>query len=569
MAGEASGAIAPSENVFRSWLTVGALIVVPLLLFIVYYKIMFPGLINPSAMDLAQLGRNLSEGHGFTTYFLRPLALTHGVDAFRQPDVVNAPLFPVLLALAFGARGATDAVASQVSGLFYLLTVPALYLLGSRVFSRNVGLIAALIFSANPLMLEYASSGLPITLQTFLMTCLLLAVHGLVKGAVDGAGTAPVPISRAALAAAGLLAGGLYLTDAALVTVLPVIAVAVFSAARARGGPAIRAIGWFAGPLCLAILPWMIRTGHLTGNPIYGLRGMELWMGTKDAYPGSLAYRFAPDDLIPGIGLYNAVVKKMLLGAGEVVQAFPQVSASWMLAFLLPSLLFQFRIPSTNAVRRVMMSCFGAILVGMLPFGVDMPLFACLIPAMLVFAIAYLLRLVDQSQLSRAAVVRLSALLAGAVLLPLLRNTVLIDRPVAVTGRISALELKQASQSGDVVLTDQPWVAAWYADRPAIWIPSTDAKVSAYRKTFPTTRWLFLTDQVASFSPEWRTIYSVFFRWNQVYAEAKSTGTKAPGPIAISGTGYPLLESLHGFTVLEPVNGSSTGVVVAGLPRGN
>ena len=131
-AGEATKDIAPSESLFQKWLIGAALFAIPLLLFVLYYKTTFQGLVNNSAMDYAQIGRNLSEGRGFTTYFLRPLALTHGDNPFRQPDVNHVPLFPVFLALAFGARGATDANTAFVSGAFYLATVPVLFWLGSR-----------------------------------------------------------------------------------------------------------------------------------------------------------------------------------------------------------------------------------------------------------------------------------------------------------------------------------------------------------------------------------------------------------------------------------------------------
>ena len=59
-------------------LALAALIGPPALL-LLYYKLMFAGLVNSDALDFAQLGRNLSSGRGFVTYILRPLALSSGV----------------------------------------------------------------------------------------------------------------------------------------------------------------------------------------------------------------------------------------------------------------------------------------------------------------------------------------------------------------------------------------------------------------------------------------------------------------------------------------------------------
>ena len=56
---------------------------------------------NPDAMDAAQVARNLSEGRGFTTQFIRPASL-YFVDqktgaaslTNAHPDLANAPAYP-------------------------------------------------------------------------------------------------------------------------------------------------------------------------------------------------------------------------------------------------------------------------------------------------------------------------------------------------------------------------------------------------------------------------------------------------------------------------------------------
>src|ERR1035437_5543951 len=74
---------------------------------------------SPEAMDAAQVGRNLAEGHGFKTEFIRPFSIylmqkhnhalhpaeglsTNDFD-FAQikglhPDLANAPVYPLVLA---------------------------------------------------------------------------------------------------------------------------------------------------------------------------------------------------------------------------------------------------------------------------------------------------------------------------------------------------------------------------------------------------------------------------------------------------------------------------------------
>src|SRR5258708_35340539 len=62
---------------------------------------------SSEAMDNAQVARNLAEGRGFTTRFIRPLsfALTQRVSGEKsgalnreQPDLANPPVYPLILA---------------------------------------------------------------------------------------------------------------------------------------------------------------------------------------------------------------------------------------------------------------------------------------------------------------------------------------------------------------------------------------------------------------------------------------------------------------------------------------
>src|SRR5258708_152413 len=76
-----------------------------------YYSVtQFNGLDSAEAMDQAQLGRNLAEGRGFSTWFIRPLAIwqmrDNGIgdkkmDLTAFPDTVNPPAYPMLLGLIF------------------------------------------------------------------------------------------------------------------------------------------------------------------------------------------------------------------------------------------------------------------------------------------------------------------------------------------------------------------------------------------------------------------------------------------------------------------------------------
>jgi len=555
-------AVEASEARFRTIILTIAMVIGPPLILFLYYRAMFPGLVNTTAIDFAQLGRNLSQGRGFVTYILKPLALTHGDNALRQPEMIHGPLYPLILALAFGALGAKDAVVAGVSGIFYLLTIPVLYRLGVRVFNRAVALITVLIYTFNALMLEYAISGLHITLFVFLTTSLLLAVYNIAAHNRNHTDRQQFRVPRAQLVLAGLLTGALYLTDYDFFWFVPVMIFAILWLNTAKR---VSAFFWFITPLVVLIAPWMARNALVAGNPIFGLRGYEIWMNTA-LYPEMSAYRMAPAELIPSVQLFKAVVKKVLLGTGQAIRAFPQVTASWVLAFFLPSLLFRFTDVATNAVRRVMMYCFVALLAGTLVFQISMPMFVSVIPGMLMFAVAYLIYLVQQARLSRGSLVWLGMLMTGAVVYPLISDTLLIGKasPLRDVPAVKAI-VARSSDRTDVCISDEPSIVAWYADRPSILIPRDYERVKEARRRFG-ARWLVLTERSIHLSQEWRDLYTNMLGWNMANVRARNGKDPVPGPYRVPSGKHPLNEGLNGFMAIEPLKDTSPFTVVAVAP---
>jgi 4-amino-4-deoxy-L-arabinose transferase-like glycosyltransferase len=556
-------AVEASEVRFRKFLVAGAFLLgVPLLLY-VYYKLMFTGLTNPDAMDYAQLGRNLAQGRGFVTYILRPLAFRGGfenVDPLHAPDVTHGPLFPFLLALGFGASSAKDSIAALVSAGFYLLNVPVAYLLGSRVFNRTVGVCAALAMVFSPLMLEYAVSGMPITLVIFLMTSLMFAVFTLARRQQ----TQPDRPATGWLVLTGVLTGALYLAEPLLFWVVPVVIAAVFTLQRSR--PLQSAVA-FGSPLLLLMGPWMLRNAALTGNPVFGLRGKELWMHTW-VYPEFSGYRTMPDELVAGGELLQAVCLKLVAHAEQVLTTFPTLTGAWLLVFLIPSLLFRFSDPAANALRRVMLFSLLGVFLGSLVFGVQMPLFVALLPVMLVFALAFMIHLTQQAQLARSGVATLAGLLAVTLLLPLAGALSWKPKPERVFHAAVARELGANSPRDEAVLSDQPWLVAWYADRPAFLPPKNDARLKELTAQLPKTRWLFLTEYSRSMSPEWSALYTSFAQWNAQFVQAaaarqKDPKAKLPPSITVRGAGHPFVEGLAGFTVIQPTEPATIRTVIA------
>jgi mannosyltransferase len=82
---------------------------------------------------------------------------------------VHVPLYHMLLHFWQIYMGGTVTSARLLSLLFYCLSIPALYLLGSLAFTRRVGLYAAFLFSVSPFMNWYGNEVRMYTLFTFLV----------------------------------------------------------------------------------------------------------------------------------------------------------------------------------------------------------------------------------------------------------------------------------------------------------------------------------------------------------------------------------------------------------------
>jgi hypothetical protein len=345
--------------------------------------------------------------------------------------------------------------------------------------------------------------------------------------------------------------------------VLPAAAfAAIFAMPSKRGIASV----WFLIPVVFLAGPWMARNAVLTGNPVFGLRGYELWMNTKTHFPSLTAYRMSPGEVFPSPGLMQDVIQKWIGGIGLVLDSWPNVGGNWVLVFFLPSLFFRFSDPAANSLRRVVLGAFVLLTAGMLIFQVQMPLVVTLVPGMLIFAIAYIVFLIQQANLSRAAMARLTVVLGAVLLFPLFRTLAIADKPPILQEREAAVALSARASPGDLVLTDQPWSVAWYANRPALLVPYSETKVTDLRKQFLGLRWLFITKDVGYSGMVWGRLYQGLLVWNDAYYKAGADGSSPPKEIRISGDSSPLISALSGFVTYPPLEKGAPSTVVAYYP---
>lgn len=545
----------------QQWTAVLGLLLGALLLCFLYCRHMISGLIQPDAMDFAQCGRNLLQGHGFVTQILHPLALSKSADPLHQPDMTHGILYPFVLALGFGMFGAKDAVVIGVSGLFYALTAPLIFLLGRRLFDTRVGWIAALVYLTNGTILEYAASGTHITLFLFLGTCLFYALYimavGVKQPAKEG-GEESTALPRLPSLLAGFLAGLLYLTDPTFLWMIPVL---VWAVARMSPRRPLAALSWFGLPMLLLILPAMLRFAQLTGNPLFGLRGSELWMGTE-AHPGLLGYRMSAERFGIERATGLALGRKLILAAVDMIALLPQMPGSWILLFIAPSLVYQYSNASATRLRSTLLWSLVALAFGGLFFSAFPMRLMIVFPTLLIFAVAFLLHTLDAAKLKSEKVWAVSIGMGMLLLAPLVGNLIKTRYPASTPEANFIRPLARQIPATDVTFSDQPWLMAWYGEHASIWLPSDDLILTDLRNQFPAARWIVATRTTPGISPEWDETYRGLLGWARNYSRALAANASPPPAFQIHGSTIPLLKALEGFNTVPPEAGNDLPTVV-------
>ncbi len=466
----------------------------------------FRGLYLSQAMDLAQLGRHLAAGEGYVTSLLRPMAvaLYHRVPA---PEVVHAPLYPFILGLVFGVLPDNDAAVAGVSALFFIASLPLIYLLASRMFDRAAGVLAAVLFALSMSALGYAVSGLHVTLWAFLLTLMVFLLYG-----------NPGSLRRSLIA--GAVLGLCWLSEnMTIALVIPALAAAYYMQPQPahRPGKHRRAhLVWFVVGLVIVMAPWWVRNFRVSGNPFFSLDNYQLVMYTT-AHPGHELFRSTDTSvlhlprLIAGAGT-RPLIKKGLLGLGAAYRTLPPLVGIYIIAFFVIAMIRPLSPARANLTRKVVFSLVAFMVVIGALYNPTADVFFVLAPLATVLCAGYLVMLVrawiSASGGRAAALVLLVALAAYPAVL-----SWIVPQPRTTSNRVNFEYLRRVLPEKAVVVSDAPWAVAWYAQRPAVWLPLRPQDFEAVEKAIGVEA-IYFTTLLQTYPPSEQALM-----WQQLYFE--------------------------------------------------
>ncbi|MGC3956916.1 MAG: hypothetical protein QM813_02785 [Verrucomicrobiota bacterium] len=519
------------------------------LLLVAYNWRGFRNMNNLEAMDAAQVGRNLAEGNGFATDFIRPFSLTlvkehnrgrgistnaGGGDLAQlrglHPDLANPPVYPLVLAGAmkvlpfnfqanvtdvFWSRPAArptperprdfwryqpDFLITLLNQVVLIAIAVMAFFLARRLYDSAVAWMSFVLVIACEVLWRFSVTGLA---TLFLMLIFLSLIWCLVW--IESEERDPVWSHRAqtwlALAIGLLLGLGTLTRYSFGWLVIPVLVyLGIFCVLRRWW------IITLVGVVFLAVLtPWVWRNISVSGTP-FGIAGYALVDGTFGFPEYKMQRALEPD--FRSVNLM-ALIFKLTGNVRQILQeSLPRLGGSWVSALFLTGLLLSFRSLALRRLRYFLLASLLVLVVaqalGKTQLSVDVPdfngenLIVLLVPLIFIYGAGLFYQLLDQMNLKlrelRYLVIGVFAIIANlpiafALLSPAVRP---INYPPYYPPAIQ--EVAGYLKPSELMMSDIPWAVAWYGHRQAVWLTANaDSEYFTIHDYLKPIRMLYLT----------------------------------------------------------------------------
>lgn len=465
----------------------------------------FRGLDKPEAMDQAQIARQIARGEGMTTKNLAPFDVRvrsqeseTGLDFNQYQATSYAPLHPMILSAAIKMTGYHhfnekrmvpdqemvydgDRVVASVSTIFFMLALVLSYILLRKMFDEILAATTVLLMGFSKLLLNFAVSGLA---QPMLM-CLFIGVVACVYAAIR----ADIYNNNRQVLIYNILAFVLTILMCYTCRICAwcMLGLIIFSGLYFRPKGLYAVIGVAMG-IILVLVPVtiMLQPGGGLSAAFqqafyggFGVGNMERMMRSTDEF---------------GFNVDSSNFFLRLLGAtfSQSSTMYEHMGSIIVTPFFLLSLFNRYRNPIVNGIKWLIFSCWLCACAGMALFGetsamgisqisiIFTPFFTAY-GISLVFIFLARLQIGENYATIRSLAIGVIFLISSGVFLFAFPRELQIGIITSARGipqfppyypnKLNG-ELHDITNPQDIIVTDQPWAVAWYADRKALWLPT-------------------------------------------------------------------------------------------------
>ena len=494
------------------------------------------------AMDMAQVGRNLAEGGGFSTLLVRPLSIflvqQHRADHSSElktahPDLANPPVYPCLLAAVFRCLPKPwfhspmegfkiyypELVVALCNQTLLLLAGVILFLLTNRLFEGTMAWVTSIVFVGSESLWRFSVSGLNTLLLVLLVLAVVWCLLWLEEGAREGWNETKL-VLLAGLTGIVVGVGGLTRYSFAWL-IVPVVFYLLAFLGRQRAVLVLAALG-----ACLVVMaPWVWRNVSVCGLP-FGTATLSVFENTH-LFPEDRLHR----SLEPNLHAISVTdfAHKALVNSRELVQNdLPKLGGSWVTAFFLVGLLLPFRQAALARLRWFLifsLIVFGLVQVlGRTNLAQNIPtinsenMLVLLSPLVFMYGVALFFVLLDSIALpfpsARTLLISVFCLVGSFPLIQALLppHASPIAYPPYFPPRIQ--KVCGWFNEKELIMSDMPWAVAWYGRRQSVWTTldwkRDFVKITDYHKsikglylTYLTTDSRFLSNWIKGENAGW------------------------------------------------------------------
>lgn len=485
-----------NTNVWRITL---AVLVLSMLAFQLFVS--FRGLEHAAAMDQAQIARNVAQGNGFISDVIRPKQL---VDAAEQGDVdvssfrdTNyAPLHIYALAGALSITGmddfeqcrmtddgvmlySPDRVVAATSVIFFIIALFLSYLLITKIFDEIVAFSVLLMMLFSDVLLQFSTSGLAQPMMMCFLMGALLCLYAAYRAYNAGFMKTHMLYFCACFVLVSLLCLSSWI---AIWLALGLIVYAGF-AFKPYGFYSLSAAAIVVMIILLPLALNFSATGNSFGNLYYSL--YNCFGAGEDVVLRSVSMANLPFDsssfLLRLLGNSFAQLDTLYMKMGTII----------VVPFFFLALFNKYKRSSTESIKWASFSMWLFACVGMSLFAPKdavnasqiyvllTPLFAAYGVSLVFMTIAKNHIGVTYRLLRGCAIFALVFVSSGPFLasLPMelyrgiwLGSRVLPHFPPYYPHAYNTTLVEKTNEK-DVIVSDQPWAIAWYANRCSMWTP--------------------------------------------------------------------------------------------------